>query len=134
VTALLDRLREAVDADGVALVRGAGPRRRVVAAREGLQPTGAADRADRTPDERTLLIQNDPVRVAEMSLAGWPETVSAMIAVPVMYAGRLEGTIEVVGLRGRRSTEWEIAVIQVVAGRFAGRTLGESYLRAGAVA
>src|SRR5947207_2028321 len=134
VTALLDRLREAVDADGVALVRGIGPRRRVVAAGAGLQPAGAADRVDRIPDQRTLLIQNDPTRVAEMSLAGWPESVSAMITVPVTYAGRVEGTIEVVGLRGRRSTEWEIAVIQVVAGRFAGRTLGERDLQAGAVA
>ena len=134
VTALLDRLREAVDADGVALVRGIGPRRCVVAAGEGLQPAGAADRVDRIPDQRTLLIQNDPTRVAEMSLAGWPESVSAMITVPVTYAGRVEGTIEVVGLCGRRSTEWEIAVIQVVAGRFAGRTLGERYLQAGAVA
>jgi PAS domain S-box-containing protein len=134
VTALLDRLREAVDADGIALVRGTGPRRRVVAATEGLQPAGAPDRVDRTPDQRTLLIQNDPARVAEMSLAGWPESVSSMITVPVTYAGRVEGTIEVVGLRGRRSTEWEIAVIQVVAGRFAGRTLGERYLQAGAVA
>jgi PAS domain S-box-containing protein len=134
VTALLDRLREAVDADGVALVRGSGPRRRVVAAGEGLQPTGAIEPADQIADSRTLLIQNDPARVAEMSLAGWPETVSSMIAVPIVYAGRVEGTIEVVGLRGRRSTEWEIAVIQVVAGRFAGRTLGERYLRADAVA
>ena len=69
-----------------------------------------------------------------MSQAGWPETVSSMIVVPVVYAGRVEGTIEVVGLRGRRSTEWEIAVIQVVAGRFAGRTLEERYVRADAVA
>ncbi|PYR01421.1 MAG: hypothetical protein DMF97_07815 [Acidobacteria bacterium] len=134
VTALLDRLREAVDADGVALVRGQASQRRVVAATEGLQPIGAAERPDGASDHRTLLIQNDPARVAEMSLAGWPETVSSMIAVPVMYAGRVEGAIEVVGLRGRRSTEWEIAVIQVVAGRFAGRTLGERYVRADAVA
>ena len=139
VTALLDRLRVAVDADGVALVHGHGAaHRRVVAATEGLQPSAAAERqrgeTDRIPDHRTLLIQNDPARVAEMSLAGWPETVSSLITVPVMYAGRVEGTIEVVGLRGRRWTEWEIAVMQVVAGRFAGRTLGERYLRAGAVA
>jgi PAS domain S-box-containing protein len=138
ITALLDRLREAVDADGVALVRGNGPRLRVAAATDGLQPTGGTERyageTDRISDHRTLLIQNDPARVAEMSLAGWPETVSSLIAVPVVYAGRVEGTIEVVGLRGRRSTEWELAVIQVVAGRFAGHTLGERYLRADAVA
>jgi PAS domain S-box-containing protein len=137
VAALLDRLRVAVDADGVALVHGhEPPGRRVVAASEGLRPDAPERRseADRLPDHRTLLIQNDPARVAEMSLAGWPETVSSLIAVPVMYAGQVEGAIEVVGLRGRRWTEWEIAVIQVVAGRFAGRTLGERYLRTGAVA
>src|SRR5439155_942789 len=120
------------NASGIA--RWSGRRRRVVAASDGLQPTGAADRADQIADPRTLLIQNDPARVAEMSLAGWPDTVSSMIAVPVMYAGRIEGTIEVVGSRGRRSTEWEIAVVQAVAGRFAGRTRGERYVRADAVA
>jgi PAS domain-containing protein len=135
--ALLDRLRQAVDADGVALVRGTGPRVHVVAASEGLQPAGAVvyrSETDRIADQRTLLIQNDSARVAEMSRAGWPEIVSSLIVVPVVYAGRVEGTIEGAGLRGRRSTEWEIAVIQVVAGRFAGRTLGEQYLRADAVA
>jgi PAS domain S-box-containing protein len=137
VTALLERLRQAVDADGVALVRGAGPRVRVVAAMEGLQPAGAAvccGETDRVADHRTLLIQNDPGRVADMSRAGWPETVSSLIVVPVVYAGRAEGTIEVAGLRGRRSTEWEIALVQVVAGRFAGRSLGDDYLREDAVA
>jgi PAS domain S-box-containing protein len=137
VAALLDRLREAVDADGVALVRGVGPRPRVVAATVGLQPIVApihCSELDPGSDHRTLLIQNDPVRVAEMSRVGWPSTVSSLIVVPVVYAGRVEGTIEVVGLRGRRSTEWEIAVIQVVAGRFAGRTLGERLVRADAVA
>jgi PAS domain S-box-containing protein len=137
VTTLLDRLRQAINADGVALVCGTGPRAHVVAATEGLQPAGAAvyrSDTDRSADHRTLLIQNDPARVADMSRAGWPETVSSLIVVPVVYAGRVEGTIEVAGLRGRRSTEWEIAVIQVVAGRFAGRTPGEQYLRADAVA
>ncbi len=138
VAVLLERLREAVDADGVALVRGTGPRPRIVAAKGGLQPAGGAEQyrsdADRISDHRALLIQNDPARVAETSRAGWPDTVSTLIVVPVVYAGRVEGTIEVVGLRGRRSTEWEIALIQVVAGRFAGRTLDERYVRADAVA
>jgi hypothetical protein len=43
-----------------------------------------------------------------------------LITVPVLNGGRLQGAIEVVDLRGRRSTEWEIALIQVVAARTAG--------------
>jgi hypothetical protein len=41
----------------------------------------------------------------------------------VLHGGRLQGAIEVVDLRGRRSTEWEIALIQVVAARTAGMPL-----------
>jgi hypothetical protein len=36
----------------------------------------------------------------------------------------------VVGRRPRRSTEWEIALVQVVAARIAGRVHDESYLDA----
>jgi GAF domain-containing protein len=69
-----------------------------------------------------------------MSLVNWPETVTSLIAVPVVSGGTIEGAIEVVGLRSRRSTEWEIALVQVVAARIAGRMQDESYLDAGAVA
>jgi PAS domain S-box-containing protein len=127
VTALLDRLREAVAADGVALVQVDASTPRVFLASGGLQPTLEADRphasARSLSDGRVQLIQNDPHRVAEMSVMGWPDAVSSLITVPVLHGGRLQGAIEVVDLRGRRSTEWEIALIQVVAARTAGMPL-----------
>jgi PAS domain-containing protein len=136
--ALLDRLRAAIDADGVALIRIGPFRRRIVSLNESLLAQGAAERRQndaRTPqDDRILVIQNDAARVAAMSLVNWPETVSSLIAVPVVSGGTIEGTIEVVGMRSRRSTEWEIALVQVVAARVAGRLQDESYLDAGAVA
>ena len=121
VTMLLDRLREAVEAGGVALVRFDELDGGVLPATGGLQPRGAVWRGQSVArglaDGRILLIQNDPPRVAESTAVGWPDTVSSLIAVPVLCGGRLEGAIEVVHERGRRSTEWEIALIQVVAAR-----------------
>jgi PAS domain S-box-containing protein len=138
VTTLLDRLREAVEAGGVALVRFDALEGRVLPATDGLQPRGAQERrqsgARGLADGRILLIQNDPTRVAELTAVGWPDTVSSLIAVPVVRGGRLEGAIEVVDVRGRRSTEWEIALIQVVAARTAGLAQRERYSDAGAVA
>ncbi len=137
-TALLERLRTAIDADGAALVRVGAFRRRLVSVNERLEAQGGAERRQndaRTPqDERILVIQNDPARVAALSLVNWPETVSSLIAVPILAGGVVEGAIEVVGLRSRRSTEWEIALVQVVAARIAGRLQDESYLDANAVA
>jgi hypothetical protein len=136
--ALLDRLRAAIDADGVALIRIGPFRRRIVSLNDTLLAQGAAERRQndaRSPqDDRILVIQNDAARVAASSLVNWPETVSSLIAVPVVSGGTIEGTIEVVGMRSRRSTEWEIALVQVVAARIAGRLQDESYLDAGAVA
>jgi PAS domain S-box-containing protein len=121
VTTLLDRLREAVEAGGVALVRFDEPEGGVLPATDGLQPQGVVSQGQSDTrglaDGRILLIQNDPPRVAELTAVGWPGTVSSLIAVPVLCGGRLEGAIEVVHERGRRSTEWEIALIQVVAAR-----------------
>src|SRR5262249_36113772 len=137
-TALPDRLRAALAADGAALVRVGAFRRRLTSANEQLLDEGINDRRQndaRAPqDDRILLIHNDPARVAALSLVNWPETVSSLIAVPVLAGGVVEGAIEVVGLRSRRSTEWEIALVQVVAARIAGRLQDESDLDAGAVA
>jgi hypothetical protein len=132
-TALLDRLRAAIDADGVALVRTGAFRRRVVVTTASLDADGGIDRRQndaRPQHDRILLIQNDQARVAASSLVNWPKTVTSLIAVPVLCGGTVEGTIEVVGRRPRRSTEWEIALVQVVAARIAGRVHDESYLDA----
>lgn len=131
---LLDRLRAAVDADDVALVRTDEFGQSIVATTENLRAHGGAARRQndaRAQDDRLLLIQNDAGRVAAMSLVDWPETVSSLIAAPVLSGGAVEGIIEVAG-RSARSTEWEIALVQVVAARIAGRLQDESYIDAGA--
>lgn len=125
VSELLERLRGVIQADGVALVlmRGVGAPR-VYSTPEGLHPGGLSERA--SPDlsghstSRVVFVHNDPARVEEQSFLRWPEGTSSLIAVPLVHAGEVEGTIEVVDRRGRRSTEWEIALMQVVAARVAG--------------
>lgn len=125
VSELLERLRGVIHADGIALVlmRGVGAPR-VYATPGGLHPGGISERA--TLDlsghamSRVVFVQNDRARVAEQSSLRWPEGTASLIAVPVVHAGEVEGTIEVVDCRGRRSTEWEIALMQVVAARVAG--------------
>jgi PAS domain S-box-containing protein len=136
-TALLERLRDAIDADGVALIRTGAFRRRVVVTNASLEPDGGSDRRQneaRQQNDRILVIQNDAARVVTVSLVNWPKTVTSLMAVPVLCGAKLEGTIEVVGRRARRSTEWEIALVQVVAARIAGRVHDDSYLDANAVA
>ena len=66
-----------------------------------------------------MLIQNDRERVSERSLLRWPAEVGSLIAVPVVHAGDIVGSLEVVDVKARRSTEWEIALIQVAAARIA---------------
>jgi hypothetical protein len=115
---LLQRLRTEVDADGVAIVRSRGFRPAVFSAPEGLQPDPERIHGDPTQRGiRTQLIHNDPERVSQLTSVGWPDDVRSLIAVPIVRAGETEGMIEVAYLRGRRSTEWEIALIQMVAVR-----------------
>jgi GAF domain-containing protein len=122
---LLNRLRPVVGADGIALTAVGDARTDVVYASDGLRGSDAgrqdavARRHQHQPGH-TLLIHNDAHRVAEMSVVSWPEDVASLIAVPVVRTGATLAVLEVVYLRGRRSTEWEIALIQVVAARIAG--------------
>ncbi len=138
VTAILNKLREAIHAEGVALIHFGGRfRPRVFCASEGVQghSVGRPRTEIRTqPLGRTLLIHNDAARLAEMSAAQWPEEASSLIVVPVVRAGATQAIIEVVNTRGRRATEWEIALIQVVAARIAGLVRDEVYADTGAVA
>lgn len=66
------------------------------------------------------MIHNDPSAAAEVSAAVWPDDVSSLIAVPLVRAGSTGAVLEVVNRTGRRATEWEIALVQVVAARMAG--------------
>jgi PAS domain S-box-containing protein len=121
---LLDRVRAAVSADGVALVVARTIQsKRLLSASNGLRPDGLRD--ERAIDaltgsgSRIVLIQNDRERVSERSLLRWPAEVGSLIAVPVVHAGDIVGSLEVVDVKARRSTEWEIALIQVAAARIA---------------
>ena len=135
VSELLDRLRSAIHAEGVALVHFGRHPRHLLCASEGLQclrvhqRSGAAVATDKA---RAVMIHNDPTAAAEVSAAVWPDDVSSLIAVPLVRAGSVTAVLEVVNRTGRRATEWEIALVQVVAARMAGLLQDDSDLNAGA--
>ena len=136
IRTLLNRLRDAIDAEGIALVHTGRFQRRVYCAAAGLQCRRGTQRAQaqsRDDDPgRALIIHNDAASVAEMSAVEWPDGVSSLIAVPVVCAGSKQAVIEVVSARRRHSTEWEIALVQVVAARLAGLLRDDPYADAGA--
>jgi GAF domain-containing protein len=104
-------------------------------AAEGIRPEppeAGSVRGDRVG--RALLIHNDEARVADMTVARWPAGVRSLIAVPLLQNGEFHATMEVVYQRGARSTDWEIALIQVAAARAATMMSVESYARTGVIA
>jgi hypothetical protein len=135
---LLDRLRAAIDAEGVALIYMEKFRRRVMCAASGMQYERGVYRPPldlrRAHAGRTLMIHNDAAAVAESSAAGWPADVTSMMAMPVVRGGSTQAMVEVVYRTGRRATEWEIALVQVAAARFAGFLQDAPYADSGAVA
>ena len=135
VSELLDRLHSAIHAEGTALVHFGRHPRHLFCASEGLQCQRVHQRpgaAVTTDTARTVMIHNDPAAVAEVSAAVWPDDVSSLIAVPLVRAGSTTAVLEVVNRTGRRATEWEIALVQVVAARIAGFLEDESYVDAAA--
>ena len=78
------------------------------------------------------MIHNDPAAVAEVSAAVWPDDVSSLIAVPLVRAGSASAVLEVVNRTVHRATEWEIALVQVVAARMAGFLQDDYYPNAAA--
>jgi PAS domain S-box-containing protein len=135
VSELLNRLRLAIHADGIALVHSGRHPRHLFCASEGLQCQRVHQRpgaAIGAGTNRTIVIHNDLAAVAEVSAAVWPEDVSSLIAVPLLRAGSARGVVEVVNRTGRRDTEWEIALVQVVAARIAGVLGDESNVDAAA--
>jgi PAS domain-containing protein len=127
LTTLLDRLRTAVRADAIAIVRPSGFRPRLICGSDGLRPEPGSAIASGRSEARTLMIHNDAARVSEMSLVHWPERVCSMISVPMLQSGQTHATMEVVYQRGPRSTHLEIALIQVAAARAANLLSDESY-------
>jgi PAS domain S-box-containing protein len=137
VTELLDRLRAAIKAEGIALIHLGRVPHDLFCAGSGLQCRRGNHRPvvhDEIDASRILIIHNDPSGVAEVSAAVWPDDVSSLIAVPVVRAGAKQAVLEVVNRTGRLATEWEIALVQVVAARIAGSLEEESYTDSGASA
>jgi PAS domain S-box-containing protein len=123
VSELLDRLRAATHAAGIALVQFGRPGPHLLSATEGVQPREVRQRPGTTVttgSARTMMIHNDRSAVAQMSAAVWPDDVSSLIAVPLVRAGSATAVLELVHRAGRRATEWDIALVQVVAARMAG--------------
>jgi len=124
-TELLDRLRSAVRADGVALVQMGRAATRVVAV-SGLRatagkpgaPVGAA-----AADGRVSLVHNDPARVAQVSALLWPSTVASIVVVPVCHTGSMAFRLELVNERRAPATEWDLALARIVADRLASAML-----------
>jgi PAS domain S-box-containing protein len=137
VTELLDRLRASINAEGIALIHSGRVPHDLFCASGGLQCQRGRHRpvVDAERDAaRILMIHNDPSGVAEVSAAVWPGDVSSLIAVPVVRAGSRRAVMEVVNRTGRRATEWEIALVKVVAARIAGSLEEEPYTDPGASA
>jgi hypothetical protein len=120
VSELLERLRIATRADGVALVQPAGMVPGVVAAR-GLQPGARPMRAEtmRLSPGRVALVHNDPARVEQLSAVSWAGRVASLLVVPVMHDGQVRSAIEVVGERPRQVDDWDVALARIVADRLA---------------
>jgi hypothetical protein len=78
------------------------------------------------------MVHNDAAAVAEVSAAVWPEDVTSLMAVPLVRAGSTSAVLEVVNRTVRHATEWEIALVQVVAARMAGFLEDDASPNAGA--
>jgi PAS domain S-box-containing protein len=137
ITELIERLRAAVRAEGVALVQVGRMANRVVAA-AGLRPgdgvgLGGAASAG-TSDNRVALIHNDPTRVAQVSAVKWSPTVSSILVVPVCQSGSIAFRLELVNERRAAATEWDLALARIVADRLAYAMVLHRRDSAGAVA
>jgi len=137
ITELIERLRAAVRAEGVALVQVGRMASRVVAAAglrpgEGVGLGGAASAG--TADNRVALIHNDPTRVAQVSAVKWPPTVSSILVVPVCQSGSVAFRLELVNERRAAASEWDLALARIVADRLAYAMLLHRRDSAGAVA
>jgi PAS domain S-box-containing protein len=132
VTELLDRLRRTVDADGAALVTAGRIGPRLITAC-GLQPTGAAPRAEEGSlpiPGRVVLVHNDPARVRQSSALRWPDEVTSLMIVPVVHNAQVWWTVELVSERSRRASDWDVALARIVADRLSAAAAQDRWLAA----
>jgi len=135
LTEVLDRLRTAIKAEGIALIHFGRLPHPLFCASSGFQCQRSNRVVDvQTDTARALMIHNDPSGVSEVSAVVWPDDVASLIAVPLVRAGSTRAVLEVVYRTGRRASEWEIALVQVVAARIAGFLEDESHTDSGASA
>jgi hypothetical protein len=119
VDELLACLRATVDADAVAFV-SIRPSSIDVMSSVGLRPEPRAPRATDTGrflNPRVTLVHNDRARIEQTSAVRWPATVTSLIAVPVICDGEPCAIVEVVNDRPKSATDWDVALIRVVADR-----------------
>jgi len=124
VQELLGRIQVALGADAAVLVDARDAGRPLVLGpdvghlstrREPLKRALAAGQRS----SRVHLVQNDPARLADTSVIAWDAEVTTLVSVPVACAGTILGVIEVVMRRARRWTDWDTALLRVVADRSA---------------
>jgi hypothetical protein len=121
---LLRRLHATLGADTAVLVDARRPAEPAIF---GPSAGAVAVRRDRlttyltsgVPSARVHLVQNDPARLAETSVIAWRDQVATLVSVRVVCAGISLGVIEIAMKRARRWTDWDTALLRVVADRAA---------------
>jgi hypothetical protein len=136
IHALLESLRTTLGADGVALVE-IGLRGPQIVAAVGVRPEGGAGSVvdvNRLTTGRATLVHNDGVQVAQTSAVRWPKAVTSLMAVPVMGLDGARSIVEVVNKRSQFATDWEVALVRIVADRLSAvaASSGETAVRASA--
>jgi PAS domain S-box-containing protein len=136
VTELLERLRASVRADGVALVRpgrvggvttarGLGAAARPLEALpgpvgQGFEPAlGIGAESLQLAPGRVAVVHNNPAQLEQLSMLRWSAEVVSLLVVPVVHNAQVWATIEVVSERSRQVTDWDVALVRIVADRLA---------------
>lgn len=120
VAELLERLRAALKADGVAFVQPGREAPGFVCAR-GLQPVAGQAGTPRLTlaPGRVAVVHNDPARLEQLSSLRWPPGLTSLLVVPVVRGGLVASSIEIVSTRPRQVSDWDAALARVVADRLA---------------
>jgi hypothetical protein len=121
---LLVRIQSALDADSAVLVDARDRDRPLVLGSDAGHLAVRRDTLRRAtaPGQRSTrvhLVQNDPIRLADTSVIAWRDEVATLVSVPVTCAGTILGVIEIAMRRARRWTDWDTALLRIVADRAA---------------